>query len=144
MNARESEKQMSEEMNDRPTFEPGERVRVSVVNEWTVTNFEGIGHTAAWLHVKGDDGDQACFRLTDNVTVERITPPRTWTDGDVVLNPGTGKVWERLADTAAPDDPDGRWISHRHISWLPDFHISQHVAEFGWTVLRYQAEEQGA
>ena len=130
---------MSEAKTDRPSFKPGERVRVTHVNELTVKSFEDTGRTAAWLHGEGDDGDPIHVRLTENVTVERITPPRTWTDGDVVLNPGTNNVWERSSSY-----PGGQWVSHSHSSWLPDSHISRHVAEFGWIVLRYQAEEQGA
>lgn len=130
---------MSEEMNDRPTFKPGERVRVTVVTEWTMKSFEDTGNTAPWLHGTNEDGDTATFRLTENVTVERITPPRKWTDGDVVLNPGSGNIWERIKR-----GDQHRWAAHSAVSGLPDDHISQHVAEFGWTVLRYQAEEQGA
>lgn len=68
-----------------------------------------------------------------NVTVEDITPPREWRDGDVILDTD-GDAWQRR---------NGRWYcsDHGYVSAWSDDAATVEAEHEGSAVLRYQAGE---
>lgn len=65
------------------------------------------------------------------VSVEDITPPRDWRDGDVVQD---------SVDHETAVRREGTWDSTLGREFQDD-EMSHRVADRGWTVLRYQAGE---
>lgn len=70
------------------------------------------------------------------VTVETIAPPRVWTDGDVVQEADTDRVWRRVLR----EDGCHRW-TNGFLALRTDGVVDDMLARGQVRVLRYQAGE---
>lgn len=93
-----------------------------------------LKHDDTVLIITRQDGGKVCLPESGpGITVEDITPARTWTDGDVIVALPTDLVWWRQS---------GRWHNGANATTASDREATR-WADGGErvSVLRYQAGE---
>lgn len=107
------------------------RVRLTIEGERTSHSGNAV------VRVKyGPNASVLVDTTHDTVTVEDIVPPRVWTDGDVVQEVASDRVWRRVHR----EDGQHAW-SNGFLAVRTDHAVSALVARGDNRVLRYQAGE---
>jgi hypothetical protein len=104
-------------------------VRVTIEGE----AYHPSGDDRTLIVVRQDGGKIVFPSSAEGVTVENIEPPRVWTDGDVVQEVDTDRVWRRVRNEAG-----SRWTNGL-LAFRQDATVNTELSAGRVRVLRYQA-----